>query len=380
MRVQQATWNSKHGWQSAGGAQVNGAAQLAMIFGSTEALEDASLLADIKKQFPGAYLFGCSTAGEILSTHVSDDSLAVTACAFERTLIKTAEVNLFDFPDSFAAGRALAEKLADVRLKHILVLSDGLKVNGSELVKGIMRSLPPGVTVTGGLSGDGSRFAKTLVCANGAPQSGKVAAIGFLGDRLKIGFGSMGGWDRFGPQRIVTKSVGNVLYELDGTSALSLYKRYLGEHAGGLPATGLLFPLSIWCDSCGMEEPVVRTILAVNEADQSMTFAGDIPQGRRAQLMRANLERLVDGAEGAAKTCRTTMRGDKVDLALLISCVGRKLVLKQRVEEETEAVSLMLPGAAMTGFYSYGEISAFSSTGPCELHNQTMTITTFRET
>ena len=263
----------------------------------------------------------------------------------------------------------------------MFVLSDGLKVNGTELVRGLTSKLPEGVGLTGGLSGDGTRFGHTLVYSGGSVSEGRIMALGFYGDQLRIGYGSKGGWDSFGPERKVTKSCGNILYELDGRSALALYKEYLGEHAAGLPASGLLFPISLRGDDG--QPGVVRTILAVNDQDQSMTFAGDVPEGTYVRLMRANVERLVDGASGAAKNA-THRASDPLlktpDLAILVSCVGRKLVLAQRIEEEVEAVrDVVGADATLTGFYSYGEIGPFSATAKCELHNQTMTVTTLTE-
>ena len=217
----------------------------------------------------------------------------------------------------------------------------------------------------------------TLVCTQEPPRQRLIAAVGFYGDRLKVGCGSLGGWDPFGPERIITKSSGNVLYELDGQSALSLYKKFLGEKASELPASGLLFPLSL---RIGNGSSVVRTVLAVDEHDQSMTFAGDLEQGARVQLMKANFERLIDGAVGAARVSSEALAENSADFALLVSCVGRKLVLKQRVEEEVEAVRDVLGDRpTLAGFYSLGEISPFTPTARCELHNQTMTVTTFTE-
>jgi hypothetical protein len=263
-------------------------------------------------------------------------------------------------------------------LVHVFVLSDGLRINGSELVNGLTSQLPSDVTVTGGLSADGERFGQTLVVWDGAPESDTVVVLGFYGDRLRVGYGSLGGWDPFGPDRLITRSAGNVLYELDGRSALALYRKYLGVHAQGLPATGLLFPLAL--RTSGDQAGVVRTILAIDEAEQSMTFAGDIPQGTHARFMKANFDRLIDGAAGAAKTSYEALGCSSPDLALLISCVGRKLVLKQRIEEEVEGVrDIMGQRTALSGFYSYGEISPFTPSAKCELHNQTMTITTFSE-
>ena len=258
------------------------------------------------------------------------------------------------------------------------MLSDGLNVNGSELTRGLREALPTGTSLTGGLAGDGADFKETEVLYNGETAARRVGVVGLYGDQLQIGYGSLGGWDPFGPDRLITRSRGNVLFELDGQSALALYKKYLGEHASGLPATGLLFPLSLKLPDT--EERVVRTILAVDEQQESMTFAGDVPEGLYANFMKANFDRLIDGAHAAAVTSCSSLRSSRPDLAILISCVGRKLVLKQRIEDEVEAVREVVGDqATLAGFYSYGEISPFVPHARCELHNQTMTITTFKE-
>jgi hypothetical protein len=218
----------------------------------------------------------------------------------------------------------------------------------------------------------------TRVGHDAMPEQDRVVAIGLYGKHLRVGYGSLGGWEAFGPERFVTRSVNNVLYELDGQSALALYKRYLGEHAAGLPATGLLFPLAVRLK--GGRTSLVRTILGIDESAQSITFAGDIPQGSYARLMRANFDRLIDGAMVAARDCLRQADASEPELALLISCVGRKLLLGQRIEEEVEGVRRVLGASAvLAGFYSYGEICPHLGEPRGELHNQTMTITTLAE-
>jgi hypothetical protein len=350
-----------------------------MIFGATHLIEDRKLLAELRQHYPQAHLLGCSTAGEIEGTHVLDNSLVITAVRFEHTEIRRVSKQISGAQDSYRAGRRLAGELSQNGLVHVFALSDGLGVNGSELVKGITENLPERIRVTGGLAADADRFQRTLVLDGDEPREGTVAAIAFYSDRLQTGCASLGGWDPFGPERLITRSRGNVLYELGGQSALDLYEKYLGEHAHGLPATGLLFPLSL---RTGDEEPgVVRTILSVNREERSLTFAGDVPVGSYARLMKANFDRLIDGAADAARaTCNSFAGSRSPQLAVLISCVGRKLILKQRIEEEVEGVRDILgDGCALSGFYSYGEISPFTTGAKCELHNQTMTITAFSE-
>lgn len=360
------------------------ASQLVLVFGSTALFSDHTNFTSIRAAFPAALIVGCSTAGEIHSTTVSDETLVITAVTFEHTQVCLSKVNIDEALQSFTAGQSLVEALPMDDLAHILVFSDGLNVNGTELVRGMKDKLPQYVEITGGLSADGANFQKTLVCANDVPTEKQIVAVGFYGAHIKIGYGSLGGWDPFGPERKITRSEGNVLFDLDGKPALELYKHYLGEHAAGLPATGLLFPLSLRNSEQKGEVisngGVVRTILGINETDQSMTFAGDMPEGSYARLMKANFERLIDGACGAAKICIDRHQHHSAQLALLISCVGRKLVLKQRVEEEVEGVREVLGDKTVfAGFYSYGEISPHMMGNACELHNQTMTITTFYE-
>lgn len=378
MRIEQRSWTAAQGWQSCGGEPVGEHAQLVLVFGGTDVLAQPARWQEVRARYPRARAVGCSTAGEICGTRVLDDSVVTTAVAFRSTQVRVARVAPGAFADPLAAGRALAELLRGEGLVHVLVLSKGLDVNGSELVHGLAQRLPAGVTVSGGLAGDGPRFSRTLVGVDGTVEEGALAGIGFYGSALRVGCGSLGGWDPFGPERVITRSAGNVLYELDGRSALELYKRYLGAHAADLPASGLLFPLSLRLP--GGDTPVVRTILGVNEEEQSMTFAGDVPEGALARLMKANFERLIDGATGAARTCDAAIGSRSAQLAVLISCVGRKLILRQRIEEEVESVREVLgPEPVLTGFYSYGEISPFTASTRCELHNQTMTITTFSE-
>ena len=333
-------------------------------------------LKEIKKYFPKTSIIGCSTAGEICDVNVYDDTLTITAVHFDNIDHKLVAVPVNEMKDSLDAGACLASELDDEDLKHILVLSDGLNVNGADLVSGLKSKLP-NVSITGGLAGDGSDFNQTFIINNEKMSDKIIVGVGLYGKDLKVGYSSKGGWDSFGVERLVTKSENNILYELDGLPALSLYKSFLGEAAKDLPGSGLMFPLSMRVNDTSL--PVVRTILAIDEENQSLTFAGNIPQGSYVRLMKANVDRLINGAEQSAKMAMNGIEQGS-DLAILISCVGRRLVLKQLVEEEVEVVrDIIGPNPIITGFYSYGEIAPFGEFSPCELHNQTMTITTLSE-
>jgi hypothetical protein len=375
--VNRSVWSHASGWIHEDGGAVPGDVDLVLVFGATAPLIEAQL-PQIRGRYPNAYVCGGSTAGEIVGREVRDDSVLATAIQLEKTELRAKAVTIASADDSFAAGRELGSAIPHDGLVHAFLLSDGLAVNGNDLLRGLGSVLPPGVSVTGGRSGDGERFAHTYVCAGDTVAERRSVLLGFYGDRLRVGYSSMGGWDPFGPERRVTRAARDVLYELDGESALQLYKQYLGEHAKDLPASGLLFPLMVRDPVTGGS--VTRAVVGIDESNKSMIFAGDVPEGAFVRLMHGNFDRLVDGACAAGRASQQ-MLGVPAELAILISCVGRRQLLKQRVEEEVEGViDALAPGAHTTGFYAYGELSPTApARSPCTLHNQSMSVTLLAE-
>jgi hypothetical protein len=385
MRVVQLSWSETAGWASAPGDRPD--SDLVFFFGTRRALSCGTRYDELRTMFPSAHILGCSTGGQIRNDDLTDDEIAAAAIRFDATKLRVACEAAPSAESSRACGEAIGRALAAPDLVGVFVLSDGLNVNGSELVAGIVGTVGKRVAVTGGLAGDGADFRETLVGADCSPRKHMVAAVGFYGPAICIGHGSAGGWVEFGPRRQITRSRGNVLFEFDGGPALDLYERYLGEEeARGLPGSGLLFPLRIF-DPERPDHDIVRTILAVDHQARSMTFAGDVPEGWTAQLMRGNFDRLAAGAASAARQAAQSLgdngvgenrTGDQV--AILVSCIGRRLLMGQHTADELEATSAEFgPRIPQLGFYSYGEISPHRVSGVCELHNQTMTVTTIAE-
>ncbi len=380
MRVAQLSWSETAGLTAVSGDRAN--ADLVFFFGRRQALACGARYRELRAMFPSADILGCSTGGQIHNDDVTDDEIAAAAIGFDATKLRIAYEPAPAPESSRICGATIGRMLAAPDLVGIFVLSDGLNVNGSELVAGITGATGERVAVTGGLAGDGADFRETLVGANCVPRKQMVAAVGFYGSAIRIGHGSAGGWDEFGPRRQITRSRGNVLFEFDNQPALDLYELYLGgEEARGLPGSGLLFPLRIF-DPERPDHDIVRTILAVDHEARSMTFAGDVPEGWTAQLMRGNFDRLAAGAAAAARQAANGLdrarTGDQ--LAILVSCIGRRLLMGQHTADELEAASGEFgPHIPQLGFYSYGEISPHLVSGICELHNQTMTVTTIAE-
>ncbi len=352
-------------------------AQLVLAFGDSAKIVLPEQLEYLRQSYPNAAIAFASTSGEIASNNVYDHSIVSLAIWFEKSTVKTVETDVREHKSSFEAGKFLRDAFPDKDLKSIFVLSDGTLVNGSELVKGLNHSEANEVLITGGLAGDADRFQQTFAGLNAIPQPGKIVAIGFYGEALQVGSGSLGGWDEFGPEREITASDKNILHAIDHKNALELYKEYLGPFKNELPGSALLFPLSISGEN--QDQKLVRTILSIDEASGTMTFAGNMPVGSKVRLMKANFDKIIDASANVAK--QILDKQDAPEVAILISCVGRKLILRDRAYEEIVAArQIMGEDVIISGFYSYGEISpATDLTLACELHNQTMTITTFRE-
>jgi len=274
MIIGQRLWTQARGWVEIVPQTFPRPPQLILAFGNRQILEDPQHFEQIRSYYPDSNIIQSSTAGEIIGDEVRDHTISVTAVLFEKTALNFAEAEITSAGQSQAVGKQLADQLPKKNLVHAMVFSDGLLINGTALVKGLNDNLPAHVSVTGGLAGDGPDFKKTLVGLDHIAQVGKVVLVGFSGQHLKVGYGSLGGWDAFGIERLITKSTGNVLYELDGKPVLELYKTYLGDKAKDLPGSGLLFPLRLHMDNDD-ESEVVRTVLGINESDQSLTFAGE---------------------------------------------------------------------------------------------------------
>jgi hypothetical protein len=294
-----ARWSLSSGW-SAPMPAWDGPGTLVQVFGDSDLREDAEPLRSVVDAFPRSAMIGCSTAGAILGAEVFDESITVAVARFERTTLAV-EVEPADWADSAGVGLAIGKRLRDRGddLRAVLVMADGLEVQGGPLANGLTEGTNGSAVITGGLAADGSRCERTWVLVDGRPQSSYVSAVGLFGAAVQVSHGSEGGWTILGPERLITRSQGNELLELDGCPALELYKTYLGENVSGLPGAAVLFPLGI--RTGGAQDPLlIRTVLSVSESRQSLTFAEEVPVGASAQLMRATTGRLVDGAQTAA--------------------------------------------------------------------------------
>lgn len=369
MKIAHTRWTADKGWH--GDADLR-EADLVLVFGDHDYFHSEDCFAELRKRFPKADIAGCSSSGNVEGTTITDGDVVATAIQFTHGKARVVSAAVAPDTDLKSVTAALMRQTQADDLRHVLVLSDGLRANGSEIAMGLQHCT---TTITGGLAGDAMRFGSTWVMANAPAQQGRLALIGLYGN-LHVKSSYCAGWTEFGAERIVTKSAGNVVSEIDGQPALALYKRYLGDMAAGLPGSGMRFPLSILTDGSGQD--LIRTLLGVDEAHQSLTFAGDVPQGSRCKLMRTNLDTLIESADTAAHEARPADQGD--GLCLIVSCAGRRVVLGQIADEELQKVQHQMGHRIkLAGFYSYGELARVQNGPECHLHNQTMSLTTICE-
>ncbi len=389
LKINQITFSSSQSANTADQKQIHQKVEdlfrdkpdLVFIFGGVNKFSSSNgVLQHVIKKKGLAKLIGCSGLGEMSCEAVTENKMVATALTFDKKIeFKTTFSYAKDSLDSYGVGKRIAKDLLADDLTAVFILSPGVDMNGSQLLKGVREVLGNQVTVTGGMAGDGAHFIKTWTLLDDQVSDRNVVAVGFYGTSLKVGFGSAGGWKRFGPARTATQSVGNVLYAIDGEPALDVYKKFLGEKAQDLPNSGLLYPFEVM----GRDQApsgLIRTILGVNEKAGSLILAGDVEEGSFLHLMHSNNESLVAGAQESARQAFTNQDSNINSFGILISCVGRKIVMGESVQDEVEAVkSIFGKSTTVTGFYSHGEICPLEGF-QCQLHNQTMTITHFTET
>ena len=377
MLIRQESVDSKMALKDLTSASPLANANLVLVFGSVKRFNEGKLQSYLKSRYPTAQVIGCTTSGEISPIGVLDDSIQITAIQWEKTVQRVAQTKMSGMQSSFEAAAGLAKQLKSDNLRTVLVISDGLNVNGSELLKGF-QSVLGDIPIVGGLAGDGGAFVKTLQLFNDIVSDNLVIAVGLYGNALITASGALGGWKPYGPPRTVTKSEKNVVFEMDGKPALPLYRMYIGEaFSKGLPGTGLKFPLAV-IEEGKRDVEKIRTLLAIDTKNNSLTFAGNVDEGETVRLCQTNHDRLVDGAGAAANLVMDGLSANKTNqtgLAICVSCVGRKGVMAELVGDEIKLVQQILgPQTSLTGFYSYGELAPRPNTTDSVLHNQTMTI------
>jgi hypothetical protein len=349
--------------------------KLVLVFASKATIKhEYTSIPFLKSNFPNAEIVLSSTAGEIYNDLIHEKSILISAFEFKSTEIKTISQELIE-NNNFKNGKDMAKFLNSADLRFVMIFSDGMKTYGKHLIDGVNSIFSSNVIVSGGMSGDDGLFKETYLGLNDSPKPNNIVMVGFYGDQLKVSNSAKGGWEVFGQKRKVTKSKANILYEIDGNPALDLYEKYLGNFAKDLPGSALLYPFKIIYPNDTVS--VIRTILSIDRETKSLIFAGDIPEGTDMYLMHTNKKGLVNGAIEAIDCALKEINNP--ELAIAVSCIGRKQVMKEWAEDEIDAIRSKTSNIPLIGFYSYGEFSTSLIDGKCHLHNETMCVTLLRE-
>ena len=343
------------------------------------------LLDGIAAAAPEVPVVGCTTDGEISNKGLSVNSVVVMALASDTIRFETTYVENLS-KDSYAAGAQIGKAFQGVGSRYIQIFSDGLSGNADQIIKGIKDHMGDDIKIAGGTAGDGGDFKRTFQYYGNRVLTDSIVAVAFQG-QFGIGTGTACGWFPVGIAKKVTKAVGNVVFELDGQSALQAYERFLGKHAERLPAVGVEYPLGLLEDDSDSEEEgyfLCRATMGVDREAGAIIFAGNVPEGSLVKMTIGNDGDIIQAARQAANSAMERL--GQVDPALkpqaifLYSCMARKIVLGTRTDEEIMAVKEVVgKHVPIIGFYTYGE---YCPIGECEkscFHNETATLTIIGE-
>ena len=353
--------------------------QVIFLFVSLNFKDVESVIEEIKAKYEKSIIIGGTTSGEIIDQEVIDDTVVLAAVKFHKTKLKLYSGNLSsDSSTGYSSGEIFAKKIDQENLKHIFLLSDAQTLSAANLLKGMNNELKPSISVTGGLASRNSFTDSNFIIDNGKIKQNSVIALALYGDSLQVSYNAQGGWDSYGVECLVTKSRENRILEINEQPALNFYRAHVDSKVlENFDDDGFNYPIKVRNEEHSF--PVMRVLLAVDQEEESLIMSEEISVGSYVRLMKGNIDRLINGAENSAKIIAEQSNHNH-QLAILISCSGRRKVMGELVSEEIEAVTDQFPKNTETiGFYSYGEISPFFGFSKTSLHNLTMCITTFSE-
>jgi hypothetical protein len=364
---------------------------LAIVFSSID-LSCASLLKTISAHLEkGTPIIGCTGAAIISNQGIFKHGLAVMLLSLPQgAYFNTACVKDIKAKTSLSAGRELGEKLLygfkDMRRDLSIIFSDGLMQEGSNLIYGLQERLGKSFPLVGASASDNLRFLKTYLYFNQEVFSN--AACGILwGGKLNFGLGIKHGWKPLGKPRHITKSSGNIVYEIDDTIAAKIYEEYLAcdltKLRKELKYISIFYPIGIYL--AGEEEYLLRNILSIGD-DGSLTFQGDVPQdslirlmiGTKESCLAATQQAVDEAKKGLSVQVMGLKKGREKNFALVFDSISRYILLRKDADKELRIIKEGLgKDTPIIGIYTYGEqapLRAISYQGRAYFHNQTITI------
>ena len=355
-------------------------ADLAFVFASVR-FEPEPLLKGVRSVLPEVPLVGCSTAGEILGEGPSRRSVVVMAIRSDSLRIATG-LGLGIRKNPLQAGRDLATRLGKAKLPNphgLLIFPDGLTGNVADLIRGIQDVLGLSFPIVGGSSADDFAFHQTHQFFQGQVATDAVVGV-LLSGPIGLGIGARHGWQPLGKPRRVTKATANVVKEMDGHSAVNLYETYFGRAAASLKTERLadmsiLYPLGMPIP--GEEEYLLRNVLRV-DPDDSLVYAGEIPEGSEVRLMMGSKQKALEAARLAAEQAVRSIAPQPPRFGLVFSSCSRARLFGRQAAQEIHSIRRALGATVpLIGFYDYGEQAPLTAThfrGRSYFHNESVVV------
>ena len=360
--------------------------EVLIVFGSAR-FDHSLLLAGILFVTGDIPMVGGSTAGEISTSGFSTESVVIMALSSD-TLDFVTGIGQGMSQDQKACGAALihdiSHKISMKDALSLLVFPDGMGGDGIKVIEGLHSVTGAGFEIVGGCLGDGENFATTYQYYDGKVYTDAIPGLLVCGKgSFTTGVGVRSGFESIGNRFWCTESEGNVVKKFDDEAALDLYREFLGEERSQrLPGVCLEYPFGLIDEKVsigGKEYFQLRCGLAVDHEKKTITLAASIPKGGSITLTTASRGDIVNGAEMAAEQAKESLEGATPQAILMFSCVGRKLVLGRRTQEEVAAAKKVLgDDVPLIGFYTYGEIGPIDKmeTGlsVTKFHNETVVL------
>ena len=347
---------------------------LAVVFMANE--NERTAVTELLSQ-KGIQIFGASTGDNFTDGEIESHTIVLLLLdidpAYFQLAIKGADEGTI---------KEIAEQIGKTALMKFkkpafLVVSGGLAVDGDEIIAGIESACGKGTTIFGGLAADFLRMQRTYVFNNDRLCDYGLLALILDEEKISLSGMAVGGWKPMGMDRIITKSVGNVVYTIDNEPALDFVSRYAGlKDLDTNNALNFLissnFQLQLKRED---KHPVMRTPMQANPQDRSIVFAGSLPEGSKVKLCLLPGFEVIEAALNEFNNYKKDQ--PEPDALILFSCAGRQLTLGPYVSEEIDGIKNIW-NAPLAGFFCYGEIGRVVS-GQHEFHNMTCSLATLKE-
>ncbi|MBC7850927.1 MAG: FIST C-terminal domain-containing protein [Chitinophagaceae bacterium] len=331
-------------------------------------------------------VFGSTTAGEFINSEILQGAITIMLLDlnpdhFKIVFSETSESSAYDSAKKLGTdGKWLFANPA------FMIASGWLHTDGEEIMRGIQEGAGNDAPVFGGMAGDDLLLRQPIVFTYGRKSVTGLVAIVINEDRIAMKGVATCGWKPIGIRKVVTKSVGNIIYTIDDQPALDLVIKYLGLNIDLNPGTdivtniGAYYPLQLERENSA---PVMRTAMLGNKEDRSLICAGTVPQGAKVRFSLPPDFDVIDTVVSECMELKNEQQSE-ADAMIIFSCISRYLSFGVMTSEEIERVAQVW-NAPLIGFFCYGEFGKSLSDkrtgqiGRHEFHNNTCCVVVLKE-